>query len=68
MLPSSGVGAPFRVTQSNGGMFRLERGTEPLASPVLTVLKNNNDPNTDFVVAGSFNIVETGSCLLPSAP
>lgn len=67
-----GAGGGIRAQQSGVGVFQLERGSEPLASPAGTVLSVNNSTHpvgpSLTTLLGTVAVVENGSCALPSAP
>lgn len=67
-----GAGGGIRAQQSGVGVFQLERGSEPLASPAATVLSVNNSTHpvgaSLTTLLGTVAVVENGSCVLPSAP
>lgn len=66
--PVTGAGGGVRVEQSSG-VFRLERGLEPLGTPAGTVIVTNNANGpagaSQAAAAGTITIVENGTCQVP---
>jgi hypothetical protein len=67
-----GPGGGIKAEQAGSAMFRLERGSQALDTPVATVLELNNSdgpygPSTATVL-GTPMVVENGACQLPSTP
>ncbi|MEZ5416175.1 MAG: putative Ig domain-containing protein [Vicinamibacterales bacterium] len=68
-----GTAGGISVEQGGGSTFRLERGTQSLATPAATVLAANNGPYSSLpgsttALSGSVLVVENGTCALPGAP
>jgi hypothetical protein len=70
---TNGTGGGISVEQAAGATFRLERGSQSLATPAATVLAANNGPygslpGSTTSLSGSVLVVDNGTCALPGAP
>ena len=70
---TDGTAGGISVEQGGGSTFRLERGTQSLATPAASVLAANNGPYSSLpgsttALSGSVLVVENGTCALPGAP